>query len=134
MVEVRKGSAAVRTPAVANSGYEAGEAEVHLPLALARRLGFCLKGLAGARYRVVGGFTSAYVVGEVLVRVVTSDRRTPWVRARAVSVPGEHEVLLSDRLLDALGIEIVRAGDGLWRFHGEPSGVLRESAEARLWV
>jgi len=40
-----------------------------------------------------------------------------------VSVPGEHEVLLSDRLLDALGIEIVRAGDGLWRFHKEPSSV-----------
>ena len=77
MVEVRKGGASARAPAVANSGYEAEEAEVHLPLALARRLGFSLKGLAGARCRVVGGFTSACIVGEVLVRVVTSDRRTP---------------------------------------------------------
>ena len=88
-VEVKRGSASVRTPAVANSGYEAEEAEVHLPPALARGLGFSLEGLAGARYRVVGGFTSAYIVGEVLVRVVTSDRRTPWPSPRALSVPNE---------------------------------------------
>ena len=77
IVEVRKGGASARAPAVANSGYEAEEAEVRLPPALARRLGFSLEGLAGARHRVVGGFTSACIVGEVLVRVVTSDRRTP---------------------------------------------------------
>ena len=36
------------------------------------------------------------------------------MKAHAVSVPGEHEVLLSDKLLDALGIEIARAGMGYW--------------------
>jgi hypothetical protein len=36
-----------------------------------------------------------------MVRVVTEDRCSEWVKARAVSAPGEHEVLLSDKLLDA---------------------------------
>ena len=131
-VEVKRGDRVVATAAVANSGYEAEEPELHLPLALARSLG--IPRAAGESYRVVGGSTHAYVLGEVLVRVVADDRSSDWVRARAVSVPGEHEVLLSGELLDALGIEIVKAGLGYWRFSCESPERVRRSAEARFWV
>jgi hypothetical protein len=133
-VEVKPGDRAVEAAAVANSGYEAEAPELHLPLALARRLDVSLHALPGESYRVVGGSTHAYVLGEVLIRAVAEDRRSDWVRARAVSVPGEHEVLLSDKLLDALGIEIARAGLGYWRFSGEGPERLRRSVEAQFWV
>lgn len=48
---------------------------------------------------------------EVDVRVVASDRTTHWVRAKAVSVAGKSEVIISDRLCGELGIEPVR----MWR-------------------
>ena len=133
-VEVRYGDKTVETAAVANSGYETETPELHLPLALARRLGIPLHVLPSESYKVVGGSTHIYVLGEVLVRVIAEDRCSDWVRARAVSVPGEHEVLLSDKLLDALGIEIVRAGLGYWRFSGESTERVRRSAEAQFWV
>jgi len=133
-VEIKRGDRVAETAAVANAGYEADVPELHLPLALARYLGIPLHALPGESYRVVGGSTHALILGEVLVRVVAEDRCSEWVRARAVSVPGEHEVLLSDKLLDALGLEIVKAGLGYWRFSGEAPERVRRSVEAQFWV
>ena len=56
------------------------------------------------------------------------------MKARSVVVPGEYEVILSDKLLDALGIEIVKAGIGYWRFSGEPINRVRRSAKPQFWV
>ena len=133
-VRIRCGDRVVETAALANSGYETDEPEIHIPLACARELGLRLAELRGESYRVVGGTTSAYILGEVLVQVVEEDRSSGWVRARAVTVPGEYEAILSDRLLDALGIEIVRAGMGYWRFSGEPINRTRKSVEPRFWI
>ena len=38
----------------------------------------------------------------VQVRVAAADRSSAWVRAKAASVEGEDEALLSDKLIDAL--------------------------------
>jgi len=40
-------------------------------------------------------------------------------------IPGEDEALLCDKLIDELQIELVKSGEGLWRFSGE--ACLRES-------
>ena len=53
-------------------------------------------------------------------------------RAMVVSiVPGEDEVLLCDKAIDALEIELVKPGKGLWRFRGETA--LRKSVSAKRW-
>ena len=54
------------------------------------------------------------------------------MKARAVSVPGEMEVLLSDALIEELGINIVKPKSGLWKFMGEEK--LRKSEEAEYWI
>jgi hypothetical protein len=51
-VEVKRGDRVVATAAVANSGYEAEEPELHLPLALARSLGIHSTRCLGARFWV----------------------------------------------------------------------------------
>jgi len=61
-IRIKHGDKVVETAAVANSGYEADEPEVHIPLACARELGFGLSRLRGESYRVVGGVTSAYIL------------------------------------------------------------------------
>jgi len=133
-VQVKKDDVVIETSAIANSGYETDVPEIRIPLTLARELGFDLRGLTSTRYRVVEGFTSTLIIGEVLVRLVTEDKITSWVSAKTVSVPEEYEVILSDKLLDILGIEIVKAGEGLWRFHGEPIDRIRRSVQSQLWV
>jgi len=41
------------------------------------------------------------------------------VEASTVITPGEDEVILSDRLIDALGIVLLRPGEGIWRLADE---------------
>jgi len=115
-----------------NSGYESDVPEIHIPLLLARRLGFSLEHLRAEHYRVVGSEVATYVLGYVEVKVVAEDRESEWVRARAVSVPGEWEVLIGDALIEELGIEIVKPKSGLWRFTGEER--LRRSERAEYWT
>ena len=131
-VEIKREDNSVTTAALASTGYESDEAEIHLPLALARRLGFKLEGLRSERYFVVGSEVSTFVLGMVEVRVVTQDRTTEWVKSRAVTVPGEYEVLLSDALIELLNVEIVRPRSRIWRFRGEDKD--RESVEPEYWL
>ena len=128
-VEIRHGDKVAETTALANSGYESDKPEVHIPRRLAELLG-----LGPGRsevYRVVGGEVNVWRLGGVMVRVVTQDRKSRWVEAEAVLAEGEHEVLLSDSLIEELGIEILRPRRGLWRFAGEDT--VRESAPAEYW-
>ena len=132
VVEIKRGDKVIESSALVNSGYEAEEPELHIPIALARTLGFNLEGLRGERYRVVGAEVTTYILGNVLVRVKTEDRSTEWINAKAVTVPGEYEVILSDALTEQLGIEIVKPKKGLWRFSGETK--TRESAKVKYWI
>ncbi|HIQ03663.1 MAG TPA: hypothetical protein EYH40_04505 [Desulfurococcales archaeon] len=132
VVEIKRGDKVIESSALVNSGYEAEEPELHIPIALARTLGFNLESLRGERYRVVGAEVTTYILGNVLVRVKTEDRSTEWINAKAVTVPGEYEVILSDALTEQLGIEIVKPKKGLWRFSGETK--TRESAKVKYWI
>jgi len=49
LVEIKRNNRVVNSAALVNSGYEADEPELHVPLALARVLGFKLEGLKGER-------------------------------------------------------------------------------------
>lgn len=131
MIELKRGGKVATTPAVANTGYETEEPEVHLPLALARDLNFELKGLRGEHYKVVGSEVITFPLGEVEVRAVAEGASSKWVKARAVMVPDEYEAILSDSLVEALRVELVKPKSGLWRFTGETK--LRASVEAKYW-
>ncbi|MHA1710357.1 MAG: hypothetical protein ACTSXJ_11115 [Candidatus Baldrarchaeia archaeon] len=131
-IEIKHGNVVMGTVALVNSGYETPEPEVHIPLALARRLGLIRESLRSTQYRVVGSEVTTYVLGEVEVRIVTEDRTSPWIKARAVMVPGEYEVLISDALIEAFEIEVLKPKSGIWKFKGETK--TRESPEPEYWV
>jgi len=131
-IQLKRGDREEVTSALVNSGYEADKPEIHIPLALARKLGFKLEELRGEIYKVVGAEVTTYTLGEVSVRVLAGDVVSDWVKAFAVMVPGEYEVLLSDALIELLEIEIIKPKSGLWRFKGET--VDRVSEEPEYWL
>jgi len=110
----------VCSSALVNTGYEGVRPEVHIPLALAKRLGLSLEDARSEKYAVVGGEVTAFRLGQVSVL------------AEVVCVPGEYEVIINDVLAEELGIEIVAPRRGLWRVRGD--GRVRESAEPMLWT
>ena len=127
-------SRVIETSALVNSGFEVDVPQLVLPIALAHELGFNVKEAPIGSITVCGGAELPMrVLGVVEVRVVVPDRPTRWVRAVAVSVGREEEVLLSDKLTDALNVSPVLVGAGIWRFTDEPPDVRRMSVEPEFW-
>ncbi len=125
----------VRTSALVNSAFESGEIpEINVPLPLAGNLGYTLTGAKKIKYEVAGGGqVTTYVLGEIGVKVVVEDRSTSYVKARAVAIEGEEEVILSDKLIQELKIVVVEPASGKWVFRDEPLDRLRESALREVW-
>ena len=117
-----KGSEAIFA-AIANAGFESDEPEIILPERLAEHLNFYPRlpeGTEVEEYRSLGGRFRAYrIPGLAEVSALTGDKISGPVRVTVTIVPGENEALLSDRLIDALEIELIKPGEGLWKFRGE---------------
>jgi hypothetical protein len=117
-----RGSEATFT-AIAKTGFESDEPEIIISEHLAERLGFYPRlpeGTEVEEYRSVGGRFRAYrIPGLAEIFAETSNKIVGPVDVTVTIVPGEDEALLSDKLIDSLGIELIEAGKGLWRFRGE---------------
>jgi hypothetical protein len=127
----------VATTALANSGYEAEEPEVVIPTRVAERLGLYPKLPTGSEvreYRGVGGaIVNTFLIRRLVkVSVLAGEREVGPVEASTVITPGEDEVILSDRLIDALGIVLLRPGEGTWKLVGE-EGLVRRSEQPERW-
>ena len=118
----------VLTPALINSGYEAEQPELMVPLALAQELG--LWGRAVEEYaRTPVGIGKVYVVCKrARVQVVTEDRESAPVDVCVLVSEFEREVLISDYLAGELEIAVEDFAEGLWRFRWEPKERVGASA------
>ncbi len=68
-IEIKKNNKIVKTSALANTGYETDEPEIHIPIALARKTSLTFEALKSERYRVVGTEITTYTLGYVEVRL-----------------------------------------------------------------
>ena len=116
--------------ALVNSGYESSEPELAIPQKTAEELGlwppqeFTLEEAYTA-----GGMASVYVVNEdARVSLALNNHYVENVKVRLVINPYLDEPLISDHLIDALGIIIISFGQGLWRHRSDPKDVVRKSA------
>ena len=137
-VRLRFGEKELVTVALANSGYETESPEIVLPQRAAESLGLYPRlpeGSVVEEYRAVGGVgVRAFVSGRpVEVEVLAGDRVSRPVNAIPVVTPGEDEVIISDSLIDRLGIELIRPGKGYWRFSDDPPGKVRVSEPPERW-
>ncbi|MBI4700549.1 MAG: hypothetical protein HY744_05190 [Deltaproteobacteria bacterium] len=82
--------------------------------------------------RTAGGRASfREATDAVSVRVVADDRQGPVAACRVLVGEQEDEILASDYAIDALGVEVKRHGEGLWRFAGED--LVRPSVAPEIW-
>jgi len=124
------------TVALVNTGFETEPPQLMLPVALAKRLSLYPPpptativelGTAGGPVRLV-------LVREALeVWAVTGDREVgPRVADALVSLI-EEEVLINDKLTEELGIVLLAAGSGKWRFADDPPDRVRYSERPQYW-
>lgn len=128
----------ISTSALANSGFETEEPEVVLPLRVAERLNLYPKlpsGVVIEEYIGIGGTrVQVFRITRILkVYVICKDKIKGPIIATAVIVPNEDEVILSDKTLDALGIILIKPGEGLWRFTDDSPNVIRKSELRETW-
>jgi len=127
-------SGCVKTVALVNSGFESDEPEIVLPLPLATVLNLQPGGDL-ASYVAVGGSTVAAVRGAepLSVELLLDDGEGPKAIATPSILPGEEEVIISDRLAHELGIVIIDPYEGLWCLRGELGRKTRRSAPPEFW-
>ena len=115
--------------ALVNSGYETEEPELAIPQNVAEKLGiwpprkFTLEEAYTA-----GGLAPIYVVDEeAKVSLVLNDDYVENVKVKLVINPYLDEPIISDHLIDALGIVVISFGKGLWRHRSDPENTIRKS-------
>ncbi len=129
-LRVKRGNKVVELIAVANSGYEASTPQLLVPKNVARDLGLWPPPPEAMElvYDTAGGPLRVWCIPRAVnVAVVTPDYVSNEVVADLVISPFADEALMSDTLIEALGIVIEAAGSGLWRFRWEPKEKLRPS-------
>ena len=130
-IELKRGNKIIKTSAVANSGFESSVPEIHIPKKLAKLLEFDLSKCIIDEYSATGTKVKVYILGFIDVRVITEDKVSNWVTAKAICCENEFEVLLSDYLIESLGIEILKPKSGIWKFTNEDK--IRYSVEPEYW-
>ncbi len=130
------GSVEVLTSALVNTGFETERPQVLIPLNLARVLK--LWPPTGDAYIVelgtAGGPIREYVIpNSVEITVITSDRESRAVTCDVIVSHIEEEVIINDKLSEELGIVILAAGSGRWRFADDPEGTVRRSEAPQYW-
>lgn len=133
-VRLRRGSRAVETSALVNSGFESEEPEIVVPPALAQAIGLEPSAEVSSYSVAGGGLASAFrAKGPLTVRLVLGDAETGEVDAVASIMPGESEVIISDRLAHELGIVILDPYTGEWCLRSELGSRVRRSARPEHW-
>ncbi|HDD26146.1 MAG TPA: hypothetical protein ENF75_03560 [Acidilobales archaeon] len=62
------------------------------------------------------------------VNLVLNDHYVENVKVKLIVNPSLDEAIISDQLIDALGITVISFGKGLWRYKKDPEDMIRESA------
>lgn len=134
---IKTGEAEAETVAIANSGYESDEPEVVVPVKVAEKLRMWPEFSPGTKveaYESPTGTSLFYVVPKAAsIAVEAKDKSTKPVVTTIVISDKEKEVLLSDKLMDSLNIELKRPGIGIWRFLDDPPDKERTSEHPEYW-
>jgi hypothetical protein len=132
----RTSGEAVNVSALINTGFETDSPQLLIPVELARRLALYPPPIASNIIEVgtAGGPSRVFLVREGLdVWAVTDDREVGPKLADVLISPIEEEVLVNDKLTEELGIILLAAGSGKWRFVDDPVDKVRYSEKPQYW-
>ena len=126
----------LETSALVNTGFETATPQLLLPVEAARALGlYPLPPEARSiSLGTAGGPTVMFSIPRCLeVWVVTPDRSVGSCEADALIALAEEEVLINDKLSEALGLILLAVGSGRWRFTDDPPNRVRSSEAPQYW-
>ena len=134
-IRIKHNDKEIVTSALVNAGFETRRPRILIPLRLAEELHiYPPKEGYIKEYQVAGGGRIQLIeCGVIKVKLEEEDVKKLYVNAVAVVSSGEKEVLLSDKLIDELGIIILKPGEGLWRHIDDPSERIRRSQKKQEW-
>jgi len=123
--------------ALANSGFETDTPQVLVPT------NFLLKNKINTKklrkpetleYDTAGGPIIMYVYHQACnVRVIENDKNSQDITTDLVISPIEREVIMSDALIEELGILIISPRRGFWKFLDDPPEKIRQSYPKQYW-
>lgn len=125
----------VTTSALVNSGFEAAEPQLVIPLSLAENLNITSTEMDIEDFDVAGGTkVSGYRVKENFeVELVLEDKNPIKTKALITVLPGEKEVIISDHLASTFGIILLDPKKGRWCLRDELGLKRRQSAKLKKW-
>lgn len=125
----------METVALLNSGFKSEDPNIVVPVELARRLGSWPPKTANSALLDTGGGEVDLLYYESIaeLEILVGDRKVDRVIVNIIVNPYVHEVSLSDYLVSLLGIIIVDAKRGFWRFKDDKESLLRHSHAAEEW-
>ncbi|MCL7389814.1 MAG: hypothetical protein LZ167_04670 [Thaumarchaeota archaeon] len=132
----RTSEEAVVASALINSGFETDSPQLLIPVELARRLVLYPPPITSSIIEVgtAGGPSRVLLVREALeVWAVTDDREVGPKLVDVLISLIEEEVLVNDKLTEELGIILLAAGSGKWRFIDDPADKVRYSEKPQYW-
>lgn len=123
--------------ALANSGFETDTPQILTPTNFLLKNRINMKKLRKPEtleYDTAGGPIVMYVYPQACsVHVVESDKTSQDVVADLVISPIEKEVIMSDALIEELGILIISPRKGFWKFLDDPPEKIRHSYPKQYW-
>ena len=125
----RQSGKAFETSLLLNTGYEAPGPRILLPQRLAEELGIGPGGVRVEAKTSVG--IGALTDPGLRVTVEAEGKRVAEADVRVSGA--ETEAIANDVLIELLGIEIVRPGEGLYRFYDDPMHTTRKSVPPKTW-
>ena len=134
-IRILTGGKSAITSALVNSGFESEEPDLCVPLGLAKLLGLWPpEELYSEEAATAGGEVTVYVVPvRAEVQLLAGDEVKCRTQCNLVLNPHVDEVLLSDYLIDELGIVAISYRRGLWRDKYDSLDTVRESEEPQYW-
>lgn len=123
--------------ALANSGFETDTPQILIPTNFLLKNRINIKKLRKPEtleYDTAGGPIIMYVYHQACtVRVIENDKTSQDVITDLVISPIEREAIMSDALIEELGILIISPRKGLWKFSDDPPGKIRQSYPKQYW-
>lgn len=134
-LRIRGRNREVVTSTLINSGFEAEEPQLVIPLSMAEALGMTSLEASIEDFSTAGGGrVSGYRVEKPAeVELVLDDKPPVKTCAHITILPGETEAMMSDRLASELGITILDPWKGYWCLRDELGTKQRPSIPSEEW-
>ena len=124
----KKADITIETTVLLNTGYEAPTPRILLPEKLAEKLGIAL-GSEEVEAKTSLGLGRLYDPKLKLLIEVEGRKAEAEVRISKA----ENEAVINDALIEALGLEIIKPKEGIYRFTDESPETKRKTVKPEYW-